>query len=142
MWDADLAGVYWSVTGAHEEVCTVAVGQLRPRGTMALVDNQPTDGAASPPEPPVVDAELVDDTAMTVAEPAAPVLPATDYTDAGVPTFDYVRDRIEQRVGTTIGATELAEESAPAISLDEQMAERDRAGREKLEQIRKSMRGE
>jgi phage shock protein A len=79
--------------------------------------------------------------------PTEPEVPAViegevipvDYTDSGVPTFDYVRDRIENRVATAEGAKELAGEPA---SIDEQLAERDRAAREKLAQIRRSMRGE
>ena len=35
----------------------------------------------------------------------------TGYTDAGVPTLDGVRDKIETRYGTALGATELAEET-------------------------------
>jgi phage shock protein A len=62
-----------------------------------------------------------------------------DYTESGEPTFDYVRDRIESRFHTSEAATELAGDPQ---SVDEQMAERDRAGRDKLEEIRKSMRGE
>ncbi|HEV2780129.1 MAG TPA: hypothetical protein VGX25_12120 [Actinophytocola sp.] len=84
-------------------------------------------------EPVVIEGEVVDD-----PPPPAPV----DYTDAGVPTFDYVRDRIENRAATAAGTTELADETPQATSLDEQLAERDRAGRERLEQIRRSMRGE
>lgn len=80
-----------------------------------------------------VDAEIVDDPAPT----PAPLLP-TDYTDAGVPTFEYARDRIMGKVG----AAELSQESAEARSIDQQLAERDRAGRDKLEEIRRSMRGE
>jgi NAD-dependent dihydropyrimidine dehydrogenase PreA subunit len=71
-------------------------------------------------------------------EPVVPDIPV-DYTDSGVPTFDYVRDRIENRVATAEGAKELAGEPT---SIDEQIADRDRAGREKLEQIRRSLRGE
>jgi len=66
----------------------------------------------------------------------------TGYTDAGVPTFDYVRDQIENRHATSVGATELADESAQGRTVDQQMAERDKAGRDKLEEIRRSMRGE
>jgi phage shock protein A len=77
-------------------------------------------------EPAVIEGELV---------PPIPV----DYTETGVPTFDYVRDRIERRAATADGATELAGEPT---SIDEQIAERDRAAREKLDQIRRSMRGE
>ncbi|WAL68430.1 hypothetical protein ORV05_11875 [Amycolatopsis cynarae] len=67
-----------------------------------------------------------------------PGVPA-DYTDGGVPTFDYVRDRIEKRVATAAGATELAGDTT---SIDERIAERDRAAQERLEQIRRSLRGE
>jgi len=87
--------------------------------------------------PPILEGEIVDDDAAIVPE-----VPAGDYTEAGVPNFDYVRDRIESRIATSGGATELAAGTPDAVSLDEQLAERDRAGREKLEQIRRSMRGE
>jgi phage shock protein A len=90
-------------------------------------------------EHPVVDAEIVEDS--TAVEISASPIPV-DYDDAGVPSFDYVRDRIEGRVATSIGANELAGESSQAKSIDEQMAERDKAGRDKLEEIRRAMRGE
>jgi phage shock protein A len=89
-----------------------------------------------PQEPPVLEGEIVEDSTP------APVVPQGDYTDAGVPTFDYVRDRIEGRIGTSIGAGELAAESPQGKSIDEQMAERDKAGRDKLAEIRRAMRGE
>lgn len=85
-----------------------------------------------PPEP--VDAEIVEDPV-----PAPDPLP-TGYTDRGVPTFDYVRDQIENRYSTSAGAEELAGETAQGRSVDQQMAERDKAGRDKLEEIRRSMR--
>jgi phage shock protein A len=88
---------------------------------------------------PPIDAEIVEDS-TAVELPAAPG--PIDYTDAGVPTFDYVRDRIENRITTSAGMTELTGESPQAKSIDEQMAERDKAGRDKLEEIRRSMRGE
>ncbi|MFL6140785.1 MAG: hypothetical protein ACJ72N_02800 [Labedaea sp.] len=71
-----------------------------------------------------------------------PPVPDGDYNEAGVPSFEYVRDQIEGRIATSAGASELAEGSAPAASVDEQFADRERAGRDKLEQIRRSMRGE
>jgi phage shock protein A len=71
-------------------------------------------------------------------ETAPPVPPVTDYDDAGVPSFEYVRDRIAGRAG----GAELAGESAEAKSVDTQLAERERAGREKLAEIRRAMRGE
>jgi len=79
-----------------------------------------------------IEAEIVEE------QPPPPVVPAGDYTEAGVPTFDYVRGRIETR----IGAAELAQEAPQAQSVDAQIAERERAGREKLEEIRRAMRGE
>ena len=78
-----------------------------------------------------IDAEIVEEPAPT---PAAPL----DYTEGGVPTFEYVQNRI----ATQVGAAELAKESPESRSVDQQLAERDRAGREKLEEIRRSMRGE
>ena len=90
-----------------------------------------------PAEQPVLDAEIVE-------ESVAPDLGslAFDYTDGGVPTLDYVRDRIENKFATSAAATELADETPQGRSLDEQAADRDSAGRDKLEEIRRAMRGE
>lgn len=63
----------------------------------------------------------------------------TDYIEGGVPTFDYVRDRIERRAAVADGSIEPAPETA---SIDEQIAERDPAARDKLEEIRRSLRKE
>ena len=81
------------------------------------------------PEPPPRDADPI----------GAPEQPATDYVD-GVPTFDFVRDRIEGRYATALGTTELADESAPGRTLAQQQDDREAAAREKLEQIRRSLR--
>lgn len=83
-----------------------------------------------PQEP--IDAEIVED--------PVPTPPTGDYTDAGVPTFDYVRDQIENRYATSTGAGELAAETPEGRTVDEQLAEREKAGREKLEEIRRAMR--
>jgi phage shock protein A len=92
-------------------------------------------GMSEPHEPPaIIDAEIVENSTP------APVVPQTDYTDAGVPNFDYVRDRIESRVATSIGTAELNEPSTKSI--DDQLADRERAGRDKLEEIRRSLRGD
>jgi hypothetical protein len=93
----------------------------------------------------VVDAELLDD-ATTTTLPAAitpPVL-EPDYTEAGVPTFDYVRDRIENRFTTSVGATEVAGLGGEqdVASLDKMLAARDQAARDKLAEIRRAMQGE
>jgi hypothetical protein len=96
---------------------------------------------------PVLDAEVVEETAVepttgpTVPDPD-PVTPAFDYNDAGVPTFDYVRDRIENKFTTSVGSTELADATPEGKSVDEQFEAREKAGRDKLEAIRRAMRGE
>ena len=59
-----------------------------------------------------------------------------------MPTFEHVRDKIEGRYATAIGATELAEESEVGRSIAQQEADRDAAARERLEQIRRSVHGE
>ncbi len=88
------------------------------------------------PDPRIVDAEIVE-------EPVQPVpQPQFDYTEGGVPTFDYVRDRIENKYATSIGANELAEGTPQVKTADEQLAEREQAGRDKLEEIRRQLRGE
>ena len=73
--------------------------------------------------------------------PAVPDEPAGDYVD-GVPTFDFVRDRIEGRFATAVGSTELAEESAAGRTVAQQQEDLDAAARERLEQIRRSIREE
>ena len=73
------------------------------------------------------------------AEPGA--AGAADYDD-GVPTFDFVRDRIEGRYATALGTTELADESAAGRSLAQQQQDRDEAARKRLDEIRRSLREE
>ncbi|GAB3882492.1 hypothetical protein ACFQ1S_05075 [Kibdelosporangium lantanae] len=87
-----------------------------------------------------IDAEIVPDDKQL--DTPLPVVGPIDYNDQGVPTFDYVRDRIENRVATSAGMQELTGESPQAKTIDEQMAEREKAGLDKLEEIRRSMRGE
>jgi phage shock protein A len=96
------------------------------------------------PEDVPVDAEIVESGAE-VALPTTPVestVLGTDYTEGGVPTFDYVRDQIEGRIATSIGTAELTGDTPAAASVDEQFAARERAGKDRLEQIRRAMREE
>ena len=86
-----------------------------------------------------LDAEIVEENKDLATTPV--VAPEGDYTTAGVPTFDYVRDRIETRIATNIGATELAEATPEAKTAEDQFEARKKAGQEKLEQIRRSMQG-
>ena len=75
----------------------------------------------------------------TSSVPTPPV-PDTGYTDAGVPTLDGVREKIETRYGTALGATELAEETPEARTAAERYEAQQKAAAEKLEEIRASMR--
>ena len=103
------------------------------------------DEPTTEPEP-AIEGEVVDDVALQpdTAPPATaaavPVQPAdTGYTSRGVPTFDSVREKIETRYGTAIGAAELAAETPEGRTVEEQYDARQRAAAEKLAQIRESM---
>lgn len=92
----------------------------------------------SAPEPePAVDAEIVEPKPETTV-PVEPV--DTGYTPGGVPTFESVREKIETRYGTAIGAAELDAETPEGRSVAEQYDERQRAAAERLDQIREQMR--
>ena len=85
-----------------------------------------------------IDAEIVEESKALDTPP--PVVPPGDYSEAGVPSFDYVRDRIENRVATGIGATELADATPEGKAVEDQFEARQKAGLDKLEEIRRSMR--
>ena len=76
-------------------------------------------------------------TEATPAEAAPPV--DTGYTRSGVPTFESVREKIDTRYGTAIGASELAAETPEGRTIEEQYDARQRAAAERLAQIRESM---
>jgi hypothetical protein len=96
-----------------------------------VVDEPPPDPAPAAPVP----------TPDAVPVPVPPAQPLdTGYTAGGVPTFDSVREKIETRYGTAIGATELASETPEGRTVEEQYDARQRAAAERLEQIRASMR--
>ncbi|WP_284742592.1 hypothetical protein [Amycolatopsis sp. RTGN1] len=103
--------------------------------------NQPVD------DPNVVDGEIVDETptaALAIPSIPPPPLPDPDYSEGGVPSFDFVRDKIENRYTTSLGAADVAglgtENTAEA--LDKKIADRDQAAKDRLAEIRRSMRGE
>lgn len=98
-------------------------------------DQQPSAG-----DP--IDAEVVpadDVPAGQVPVDLTPIPVDTGYTAAGVPTFDSVREKIENRFGTAMGAVELAEDTPEGRSVAEQYEARRQAAAEKLQQIRESM---
>jgi phage shock protein A len=63
-----------------------------------------------------------------------------DYTASGVPTFESVREKIEKRYETSIGADELDAESPLGRDIEQQYQARQRAAADRLAQIRESMR--
>ncbi|HTM86199.1 MAG TPA: hypothetical protein VL179_15110 [Mycobacterium sp.] len=71
-----------------------------------------------------------------------PTDPQTDpgFDDAGVPTFDSVREKIENRFATSVGAQELDAETPQGRDVEKQYEDRQRAAADRLEQIRASMR--
>jgi phage shock protein A len=85
-----------------------------------------------------IDAEIVEESKALDTPP--PVVAPGDYTERGVPTFDYVRDRIENRVNTGVGAAELADATPEGKAVEDQFEARKKAGLNKLEEIRRSMR--
>jgi len=98
------------------------------------------DEGAVDPTPPTVDR---DDAATLDPSPLpGPVpLPSPDaaYTESGVPTFEGVREKIETRYASALGATELAEETPEVRNAEQRYAARRRAASDKLEEIRASM---
>lgn len=108
-------------------------------------EQQPSSATPEEPEEPedeiIIDAVLepIPDEASAPTFPTGPTAPDTGYDSAGVPTFESVREKIETRFGTAIGATELAEETPEGRSVAEQYEARERAAAERLQQIRESM---
>jgi phage shock protein A len=84
-----------------------------------------------------VDAETVP-VSGTEVPPAPSLAQVTGYTETGIPTFDHIRDKIERRAATAAGARELAETLDPEPA--DPLAEREKAAKARLEQIRRSMR--
>lgn len=103
-------------------------------------DSEPVDAELVPIEPAGTSAATA---APGVGEPGYPADPGyvTDpgYTASGVPTFDAVRERIEQRIGRAAGTTELDAASSGGHEVEDAWEKRQKAAQEKLEQIRASM---
>ena len=91
-----------------------------------------------PDEPAQEPDATVERDPLPATPPAAPV--DTGYTPTGVPTFESVREKIETRYGTAIGAAELDAETPEGRTVEEQYDARQRAAAERLAQIRESMR--
>jgi phage shock protein A len=93
------------------------------------------------PNPEQAPADSEPAAATSDASPAPVDVPDTGYTPDGIPTFESVREKIETRYGTAIGATELAAETPEGRSIEKQYEDRQKAAAERLEQIRESMHG-
>lgn len=105
---------------------TEAASTPAPAGTEVAATPAPAPATATP--------------ANTSALPApVPTVPDIGYTAAGVPTFDGVREKIENRYGTALGATELAEDTTEVRTATQQFDARQKAAEEKLAEIRASM---
>lgn len=61
------------------------------------------------------------------------------FSSDGAPTLDAIRDKIERRAAIAIGTEELAAQTPEVQALEDQQAEREKRAKEKLEQIRASM---
>ncbi|MET9326778.1 hypothetical protein [Tsukamurella sp. NPDC003166] len=87
-----------------------------------------------------IDAEVVDTPPSVPAAPAAPSYEEiTGYTAAGVPTFDHVREKIERRSTVALGAEELAHDTTAGRDAERAFAEREKAAKARLEEIRRSL---
>ncbi|NMO04868.1 hypothetical protein HH308_26945 [Gordonia sp. TBRC 11910] len=95
------------------------------------------DDASDPIDAQVVQSSPPHDVTPPVAAPS--FAEVTGYTDAGIPTFDHVRDKIEQRVTRAIGSEELANETPEGQAADELYRKNKEAAASKLDEIRKSM---
>ena len=110
--------------------------------TQPKIETSPTETPPTGTSKPAIPQPGIPAAAST-ASPLPPV-PApnldTGYTDAGVPTLEGVREKIETRYVTALGATELAEETPGVRTAAEQYEAQHKAAAKKLEEIRDSMR--
>jgi phage shock protein A len=104
-----------------------------PTPTPEPTADPPADLTADAPAEPTADAPAQ----PTTTQPVEPV--DTGYTASGVPTFESVREKIETRYGTAIGATELDADTPEGRTVEEQYDARQRAAAQRLAQIRESM---
>ena len=84
-----------------------------------------------------IDAEIVAEPPPAAPDPRAP--PGSDYDEHGVPSFDYVRDKIESRYTTRSAPPSWPRTRPRARTVEQQEAERAKAAAAKLEEIRKSL---
>ncbi|RJO69268.1 hypothetical protein D5S18_32005 [Nocardia panacis] len=146
--DAELAAVlfaatagrpaFWPVRAALNDLAGV-LGHVV-SGEIVSPATEPTYAAETSPEPSV--SGQVD--AVPSPIPAAGIPSVADlggYSPGGVPTFESVRDKVERRFGTAQGMGELDRDTPAGRGVDEQWQAREKAARERLDRIRKSLHG-
>ncbi len=118
----------------------------KPDDVEAVMTNDPNDTEAPGPADAAESNVPATVTPAASGVPSSPssytALPPSDYNEAGVPSLDFVRDKIEGRYGRSLGSTELAQETPEARAFEEQAAKREEAARDKLAEIRRSLRGD
>lgn len=99
-------------------------------------DTAPSAGVAAEQTPaPVPDIASADDDLQLPQSP----LPATYYNEHGVPTFDAVAERIQKQSATADGNQVLDAESQRGREESDTMDKLKKAGKDRLDQLRKSM---
>ncbi|QKT11805.1 PspA/IM30 family protein [Rhodococcus sp. W8901] len=130
--DVQLLAVVLAATTARPGLAPVHAAAAALSAGGGYTPDIPPD-PSRPTAPPEVPPPMTMGTAAT---------PSPDYTDGGVPTFDRVRDRIEDRFGTALGSEELERDSQVGRDLDEQWQAREKAAHDRLDEIRRSMKNE
>ncbi|MGK8559073.1 hypothetical protein [Nocardia gipuzkoensis] len=149
--DAELAGVLLVATAGRPGFAAVhaaLVGLLESGAEGRAADVNPATSSGTVPVPGPAP-EVSGQVGGVSAVPAVPVPPSGivtpagsgGYSASGVPTFESVRDKVEQRFGTAQGMSELDQQTPAGRGVDEQWEAREKAARERLDRIRKSLHG-
>ncbi|WFR71159.1 hypothetical protein P9209_17810 [Prescottella defluvii] len=130
--DAELLAVVVAATAGRP-----ALAQVHAAASMLSAGGGHTPDIPPDPSRPTAPPDVPPPMTMAGAAVSGP-----DYTDSGVPTFDRVRDKIEERFGTALGSEELERDSRAERDLDEQWQAREKAAHDKLDEIRRSIKHE
>ncbi|MEU5761973.1 hypothetical protein [Nocardia sp. NPDC047648] len=149
--DAELAGVLLVATAGRPGFAAVhaALLGLVETGDTGTAGNvtptTPVGGTALPGQGSEVSGQVGGGSAVPAVPVPPPGMPGTapsgGYSVSGVPTFESVRDKVEQRYGTAQGMGELDRQTPAGRSADEQWQAREKAARERLDRIRESLHG-
>lgn len=101
----------------------------------------PSVTSSSPPTAPPPAASAAAATPSEAPDPGLPQssLPEGYYTENGIPSFDAVAERISERIATADGNQVLDAESERGHDDADDFARLKDAGRDRLEQLRRSM---